>query len=428
MGSQPDLHVVIVGGGIAGLTAVSLLSYLSCTGLINQAFALRHPNRRITILERSRMLREAGALLSLQPNASKIIDNWDLFPFLQSAEPLVDGAFRIFNTNGDCVREIKLEKEQFGADRLLYHRQDLQSALKDAAISDKAYGNPAEIRTACQVTSVDCDEGIVTLESGEKIHGDIIIGADGIHSAVRTAVLGEERHAQPTGLSAYRMLVPTERLANVSSPDKLIDIKDPSTAMIMGSDKRVIMGPGRGSKLYGIVAIVPDGSLFEDSSGDSWVQAGSHEKLLEAYADFPTWLHDIFKAAPDVALWQLRDMDPLSRWVRGRTILIGDAAHAMLPTQGQGASQSFEDVEALQAFLQNVESRDDVNTALERVFSVRYDRATLIQKFSREQARPATDGRSKKIKLDPAQFMRYNCDYEGAVNWEDRQKKGAAEP
>ena len=325
------------------------------------------------------------------------------------------------------MRELPFQKGQFGADRVLYHRQDLQSALGTAAASELIPGNPVEIRTGCQVASVDCEEGIVKLDSGEEVRGDVIIGADGIHSAVRAAVVGEKREPLPTGTSAYRMLIPTENLKGLTLPDKVLDPADPKTTMIMGYDRRIIMGPGRGSKLYGIVALVPDEKLAEESS-DSWVAPGSIEKLLEAYSDFPSWLHDIFKAAPDIALWQLRDIDPLQNWVKGRTILIGDAAHAMLPTQGQGASQSIEDAEAISAFLSEVHSREHVGEALERVFAARYDRATLIQKFSREQAKPATDGVSKEIKLDPAQFMKYNSDYDGAADWEQRQKDGTAVP
>ncbi|KAH6981805.1 hypothetical protein BKA56DRAFT_354646 [Ilyonectria sp. MPI-CAGE-AT-0026] len=409
MGSQPEMHVIIVGGGIAGLAT---------------AIALRSPNRRITILERSRMVREVGALLSLQPNATKIIDKWGIESFLAAAEPMPDRAFRMFNTDGKLVREMNLDKKQFGADRVMYHRQDLSLALKNAAISPDLPGNPAEIRTSSQVASVDCEEGIVTLESGETVAGDVIIGADGVHSAVRTAVLGEEQKAIPTGISAYRMLIPTERLGNLSAPKKLIDPLDPSTTMIIGHDRRVIMGPGRGAKMYGIVALVPDEKMAESSSSDSWVEAGSMEKLREAYADFPGWLHEIFAAAPDLGLWQLRDIDPLPRWVRGRIILIGDAAHAMLPTQGQGASQSIEDAEALRAFLGSSPAKSDVQAALERVFAVRRERAGLIQKYSREQAKPGTDAASKEVKLDPGQFMKYNCEYEGAADWEGRQKRG----
>ncbi|KAK7911832.1 hypothetical protein PG985_014313 [Apiospora marii] len=423
MGSvTEEFRIIIAGGGIAGLAT---------------AIALRAPNRQITVLERSRMLGEVGALISLQPNATKIVSRWGIDRFIEQAEPMPDRAFRIFNLEGKMVREMRLETDMFGADRMLYHRQDLHKGLLDAATSPDLPGNPAVVRTASAVAGCDPDAGTVTLQSGETLEADLIIGADGIHSAIRTAVLGEERSAIPTGISAYRLLIPIENLKNLDLPDNLIDTSgsatEGSTTMIMGHDKRVIMGPGRGGKVFGVVALVPDEKMHEASSTASWVEAGSRQKLMESYADFPGWLRDIFAQAPDIALWQLRDIDPLPTWTRGRALLVGDAAHAMLPTQGQGASQSVEDAEALQAFLCDVGSRgrpsaEEVGAALQRVLAARYDRASLIQLYSRQQARPATDSKlSNKVTLDPAQFMRYNCDYHGAEDWVARQQQAATQ-
>ncbi|KAK6203747.1 hypothetical protein LQW54_008853 [Pestalotiopsis sp. IQ-011] len=193
--------------------------------------------------------------------------------------------------------------------------------------------------------------------------------------------------------------------------------------MVVGHDRRVIMGPGRGAEMFGIVALVPDEKSREQSTTDPWVAEGSIEALLEAFRDFPDWMLEIFKRAPDVALWQLRDIDPLPRWVRGRAILIGDAAHSMLPTQGQGASQSIEDAEALQAFLADFPGDptvDQVQHALNNVFQWRFERASLIQKYSRQQARPGTDAKPNTVKLNPGEFMKYNCDYHGAKEWLSR--------
>jgi salicylate hydroxylase len=125
-----------------------------------------------------------------------------------------------------------------------------------------------------------------------------------------------------------------------------------------------------------------------------------------------------------IGLWQLRDLDPLDTWTRGRVILIGDAAHAMLPTQGQGASQAIEDAEALGAFFSDVDCQPtlgEVSSRLERVFKCRYARVTLIQKYSREAAKPATDAEGKKVKMRPDEFMDYNCLYMGAKDWEEQQ-------
>ncbi|KAL2412561.1 hypothetical protein ABEF91_000879 [Exophiala dermatitidis] len=360
-----EFRIIIVGGGIAGLA----------TGI-----ALRGPNRSITILERSRMLKETGALISLQPNASKIVTKWGLDPFLLFAEPQVDRGFRLFDVAGQLAKEVPLRTEQFGADRILYHRQDLHSALRNAAVSPEREGKPVDIRTASPVVACDAENATVTLADGDVLQADLVIGADGIKSVVRTAVLGEERKAVPTGISAYRILIPTDSIQSIDGvPDSVKTPEPAMTSMVVGNDKRVIMGPGRGGKLFGIVALVPDKQLGEEAADDSWVKPGSKTQLLEAYSDFPQWLRAIFQSAPDagIGLWQLRDLAPLPTWVRGRTIIIGDAAHAMLPTQGQGASQSIEDAEALQAFLAGVHGRpneEEIKTALHRVFHARYGR------------------------------------------------------
>ncbi|CAK7210577.1 hypothetical protein SEUCBS140593_000877 [Sporothrix eucalyptigena] len=420
MGCNDDqFRIVIVGGGIAGLTA---------------AIALRGPNRHITVLERSRMLHETGALISLQPNASKLVTAWGLDPFLKSAQPLIDRGFRIFDKTGNVVSEVPLRTERFGADRVLYHRQDLHAALRDAATSTTLAGEPVHIRTAAGVVSCLPEEGIVILKDGEQVQGDLVVGADGIKSVIRSAVLGAEdapKHPPiPTGLSAYRVLMPLSLLQNIPNLPPSVTKWDPAiTSMVMGGDRRVIMGPGRGGDLYGLVALVPDATADkqDDSDDNSWVRPGSKKELQAAYEGFPQWLLDLFGTAPDadIGLWQLRDIDPLPRWSRGRTIVIGDAAHAMLPTQGQGASQSMEDAEALAAFLEGVTGRPsekNVTDALQKVWDARFERVSLIQAYSRQQAKPATEAGSNTVTLNPGEFLAYNCDYNGAVDWLARQK------
>lgn len=382
------------------------------------------------------MLKETGALISLQPNASKIVTKWGLDPILQRvAEPQADKAFRMFNTEGTLVREIPLSTAMFGADRMMYHRQDLHAALREAATmtGDGWEGKPAAvIKTASEVVDCDPAEGVVRLKDGTTLKADLIIGADGIKSVIRNFVVGEERTAQPTGLSAYRMLIPALKLPTGRMPEGILRMQNPAaTTMIVGKNKRVIMGPGRAGKLLGIVALVPDVPA-QDPSDDSWTRPGSKQELLAAFADFPSWLRDIFDQAEDdeIGLWQLRDIDPLPTWTTGRAVLIGDAAHAMLPTQGQGASQAIEDAEALQAFLAELGvppvSKGQVEKALGQVFKARYERASLIQAYSREQARPGTSGR--EVTLDPGEFMKFNCEYQGVVDWLERQAKKSYKP
>lgn len=169
-------RIIIVGGGIAGLTA---------------AVALRGPDRIITVLEQSRLNKEIGALISLQPNASRIVESvWGLKNELHGeARAIVDEGFRIYNTEGRLVNSVPLlSKTEYGGDRLCFHRRDLHDTLKNAAVSPDRVGDPVVIRTASKVIDCDAQKGTVTLESGETVMGDLIIGADGMYVVSRNLV------------------------------------------------------------------------------------------------------------------------------------------------------------------------------------------------------------------------------------------------
>jgi salicylate hydroxylase len=291
-----------------------------------------------------------------------------------------------------------------GADRIMWHREDLHTYLREIATSTERDGQPAILRTSARVSRCDCEEGRVILENGELLEADLVIGADGIHSALRTSVLGKETHPKPTGSSAYRLMLTTAVL-NERAPQFSANIKpeEPYTSMIMAHSCRLIMGPARDANLYSIVGLVPDEQMNEDSDeAQSWVTKGHPDKMLETFKDFPSWTKDVLRNAESIGLWQLRDLDPLETWLSGRVILIGDAAHAMLPTQGQGASQAIEDAEALGTLFGHIiekPSKDEVSSILEDVFKSRYERVSLIQQFSREAAKPATDRGSNVVKM-----------------------------
>jgi salicylate hydroxylase len=417
MSSSTPFRIVIVGGGIAGMAA---------------AIALRGPNRQVTILEQSRFSTEIGATISLQPNATRILQQtWGLTDVLEKASGMVDCGFRVYNIDGDRVNEISLRnKTKYGADRIMWHRQDLHDFLKATATATEGKGAAATLRTSSRVVRCDPSDGTIVLEDGEELKADLIVAADGIHSNLRTDVVGKEVTAKPTGLSAYRLMLSSSDLSQ-RAPAFYSHIRphDPYTSMIMAHSCRLIMGPARAGSLYSVVGLVPDERMNEDpDTAQSWVNEGDAEKMLSTFNDFPQWTRDMLGLgrAQRIGLWQLRDLDPLETWTRGRVVLIGDAAHAMLPTQGQGASQAIEDAEALGAFFGDVcgnvrPSGEQVAERLERVFKCRYKRATLIQRFSRETAGPATDGAGKEVRMRPDEFMDYNCMYRGAKEWEERQ-------
>ncbi|KAI5477302.1 AAA family ATPase [Pseudohyphozyma bogoriensis] len=414
--SDLPFRILIAGGGIAGLAT---------------AIALRAPGREIIVLEASKMNKEVGAAISLQPNASKIMAKLGFTDeLLKKYGALVDGGFQIYGTDGTRQLQIPSTREgNFGGDRVLYHRVDLHDLLKELATAENpSKGSPAEIRVASRVASCDAEAGTLTLESGETLSGDLIIGADGIHSKVREGVIGKKVDAVPTGLSAYRLIIPKELFPHLPHAYAQMNTKDPWTTMLMGHSRRVIMGPCRNAELLSIVALVPDEHMHEQSQ-DSWTSEGSMAHLLESFEIFPDWIKQLFALTPSLGLWQLRDLDPLPTWHKGAAIVIGDAAHAMLPTQGQGASQSIEDAEALGAFFADVKgrpSKEQVSAILEEVYQARVERATLIQAYSRQQARPATDGKSLKITLNPGEFNAYNLKYNGAKECRKQQLEKVA--
>ncbi|KAL3298199.1 ABC transporter [Colletotrichum asianum] len=393
-------NIVIVGGGIAGLSS---------------AIALRGPNRHITVLEQSHLNKEIGATISI------VEKEWGLEGSLAKKGSMADKAFRIYDTDGKLHAEIPFHlKKNYGAERMVYHRVDLHDALKEAATRETPDDGPVIVRTGRVVSSCDPDAGVVKLESGEEIVGDLVVGADGIKSVLRQAVIGKEAPAIPTGLSAYRLIIDSSELEQYKDFTSVIDPKESITTMIMGHDRRIIMGPARNGSIYSIVAMVPDDQMQENAEGKSWTTKGDPEKLRETFKVFPPWARAVFKNCTEVGLWQLRDLDPLKTWHRGRTIIIGDASHPMLPTQGQGASQSVEDAEALGAIFSDVKTKP---TKDETVFECRYDRATLIQGYSRQSGKPATDKSTNKITMNPGEFMDYNCNYGGARAWMEKQAK-----
>ncbi|KAI8293750.1 hypothetical protein K4K56_004141 [Colletotrichum sp. SAR 10_98] len=339
-------NIVIVGGGIAGLSS---------------AIALRGPNRHITVLEQSHLNKEIGATISI------VEKEWGLEASLAKKGSMADKAFRIYDTDGKLHAEIPFHlKKNYGAERMVYHSK----------------------------------------------------------SVLRQAVIEKEAPAIPTGLSAYRLIIDSSELEQDKDFTSVIDPKESITTMIMGHDRRIIMGPARNGSIYSIVAMVPDDQMQENAEGKSWTTKGDPEKLRETFKVFPPWAKAVFKNCTEVGLWQLRDLDPLKTWHKGRTIIIGDASHPMLPTQGQGASQSVEDAEALGAIFSDVKTKPtEEEVAKQTVFECRYDRATLIQGYSRQSGKPATDKSTNRITMNPGEFMDYNCNYGGARAWMEKQAK-----
>lgn len=174
---------------------------------------------------------------------------------------MIDRAFRICSIDGKEHKRIDLtSKVEYGGDRVVYHRQDLHSILKEEATSPSRSSPGAKIRASSRVVSADCEAGSVTLENGEVLGGfDLIVGADGIRSQIRTSVLGKEVEPAVTGVAAYRMMIRASDIEENAEIAWYLNPRDSCTTMVMGHDCRLIMGPARNGEVYSIVAMVPDG-------------------------------------------------------------------------------------------------------------------------------------------------------------------------
>jgi salicylate hydroxylase len=201
-------------------------------------------------------------------------------------------------------------------------------------------------------------------DNGAKVRADALVGADGIHSAVRQLLFGPEK-PRFTGTVAYRGLVPAERVAD-------LDLE--RTAQIW-------MGPGKHffhayirEDLVNFVAVLE----VDAWTKESWSERGEVGDVLAAFRGWHPQVRAILSAVDETYLWGLFDRKPMARWSVGRVTLLGDSCHPMLPFKAQGAAQAIEDGATLAACLSDIGARD-IPTALHRYEALRLARTARVQ-------------------------------------------------
>ncbi|MFD0358031.1 FAD-dependent monooxygenase [Streptomyces sp. NPDC127110] len=351
-------RVAVIGAGLGGLTA---------------AAALYARGLDVTVYERGETLREQGVGMHLGPNGTRLLERLGLGPRLAELavrpEALEVRAFH--NGAPVAVQEMgEAWERQFRAPYLTVHRGDLHRMLAGLV--------PAErVRTGKELLRYEEHPDGVLLEFADGTTGraDVLVGADGVHSAVRRALAGDDAPVY-SGNSALRGLVAAADVPGL----------DPARMyMFAGPHARVLCYPVSGGREFTYVVVAP----APEGDAESWTSAGDRADLDSVLAGWAPQVRELVGAAGEVRRWALYDRAPLERWSTARTTLLGDAAHPMLPHHGQGANQAVEDAVALAVCLaEAAPGAEGTAAALERYEALRRPHTTRVQLGSREGGKP----------------------------------------
>lgn len=207
--------------------------------------------------------------------------------------------------------------------QVVIHRADLHNALIDKALEL----DNVELRVNSTVTDVSFTPASVTLSDGTAVHGDVVIGADGIKSVIRGCLLNESSaNSISTGDAAYRIMLP--RSVMESDPELKELISEPQATRWLGPHRHIIAYPVRNHELYNVVMLHPDRYGVEES----WTTKGSKQKMIDDYRGWDRRIIKLINLVPDdeILEWKLCLHAPLRTWIRGSVALIGDACHPML--------------------------------------------------------------------------------------------------
>jgi 2-polyprenyl-6-methoxyphenol hydroxylase-like FAD-dependent oxidoreductase len=330
------MQAIIIGAGIGGLAA---------------GIGLRRVGLDVEVYERAEPFGEVGAGITLWPNAVKALQQLGLTESIRAISVLeAQGGIRTWR--GDLLSStstVDIERA-FGAPTLVMHRAELHGVLLQAFGSER-------VRQGAQCVGFEQDDHSVAaiFADGRRVHGDLIVGADGLRSVVRAQLHGEQapRYA---GYTAWRAVVPFDR-ARVLPGET------------WGAGARFGQVPLSDDRVYWFATKnIPAGERSLD---------GEKAELLRRFRGWHAPIEALIEATPatDILRHDIYDRPPLRSWGAGRVTLLGDAAHPMTPNLGQGACQAIEDAVVL---MKQVSAGAGVANALRAYEAKRIERTARI--------------------------------------------------
>jgi salicylate hydroxylase len=345
------MRVIIIGAGIGGSALALTLEQLGLD---------------YVVLEQASEFGDVGAGIQLSPNGVRILEQLGLGADLPTYVTEPDCHKMVSWDTGEIVLRTPLMpmvKETFGAAYYHAHRRDLIASLTNRLNMDRVQMN-------VQVAEIGQDaEGVWAVSAdGTRHKGDVLIGADGIHSLVRERIFRPDE-MRPSGYVAWRGIVPADKLAHLDIPV--------SSYIVMGPRLSFVFYYVAGGRELNWLAL----GQTEDEKRESWSQTASKDEVLRAFEGWYDLPKQIIDATDSLFVTALYDRQPLGHWTQGHIAVMGDAAHAMLPYHAQGAVQSVEDAWVLGRCLSD--SPEDVQAALGKYEGLRHDRATRMVQHSR---------------------------------------------
>jgi salicylate hydroxylase len=369
---QKRLSIGIVGGGIGGVALAVALS--------------RHQHLDVKLFEAAPQFSEIGAGVSFGPNAVKAIQLLELETSYQriadaSPAPFEDVWFEWRRGSDDAYLTASLAP---GVGQSSVHRAD----FLDAIVANLPEGI-AHFGKRCVEVKQDADSATAYFADGTQFSCDVIIGFDGIKSAVRRHVLPPEQYGEInpfwSGTYAYRGMIPTDELEAAlvakGSEKRLALVPQ----MYLGQDRHILTFPVKQTQLVNVVAFITDRSTPNPKlrEGEEWVQTVAQQEMLDVFEGWSPACQAILECIPNPTRWALHELPELARYHRDRVLIVGDAAHALVPHQGAGAGQALEDAYVLASLLADT-SRPNVGTVLSAFEHVRHDRTCKVQRTSHE--------------------------------------------